>query len=87
MKSAHTHLFVLRLGRQQSIGPIQLHRMWKTACGSAAITVTRQHEVPRTNSAIYLLAAHSEAAHPHAEQQMRDMLEKDGFSFRLMRSS
>jgi hypothetical protein len=62
--------------------------MWKVACGSAAITVTRQHGISgQTGHSIYLLAAHSDAAHPHAEQQMRDMLEEDGFSFRLMRSS
>lgn len=87
MKSAHTHLFVLRLGRAQSIGPVQLHRMWKAACGSAAISVRRQPPIPRTHEATYLLAAHSDAVHPQAEQQMRDMLEKDGFSFRLVRSS
>jgi hypothetical protein len=84
MRPACTHLFILRLGRRQSIGPTRLHRMWKTACGSSDISVSRQ--AGDADEATYLLAAHSEAVHHSAEQQMRQMLEGDGFSFRLVRT-
>lgn len=88
MKPPHVHLFVLHLGRRQSIGPVRLHHMWKTACGSASIGISRNAQGSGiADDTAYLLTTYSEAVHQRAEQQMRDMLEGDGFSFRLMRSS
>jgi hypothetical protein len=84
MSSAGSHLFILRLGRSQSIGPARLQQMWKTACGCTAISVSRQPG--QQDDPSYLLAAHVAVLEQDAEQRLRRMLEGFGFSFRLMRT-
>jgi hypothetical protein len=77
-------MFILRLGRSQSIGPARLQQMWKLACACPDISVSRQPG--QQDDRTYLLAAHMDVLEHDAEQRMRQMLEGEGFLFRLMRA-
>jgi hypothetical protein len=82
MKPAE-HLFILHLGRCQSIGPARLQQMWKRACACPQTSVARQ---PGQGDRSYVLAAHVEVLEHDAERRMRQILEGEGFLFRLMRA-
>lgn len=88
MKPRQTYLILLHLRNGQSIGPERLGSMWKTACGgSPGSSVTcRCRGEEFDQSVTYQLRAMSDTPIKAAEELMRDMLDSDGFVFRLTRS-
>jgi len=81
------HRFVLRLGRQQSIGPARLGTIWRDVCGSRLGNVCRLGDADTKSGVSYLLMMPSDTLLPEIEQRMRLALIAEGLSVRMSRTS
>jgi hypothetical protein len=65
-------VFNLRLSQGQSIGPLELRRIWKEACGVCEVSVARTE---RSGSFLYSLSAPQRLLHTSfVEQRLRSLL-------------
>lgn len=81
----HINWLILRVGQQQSIGPVALRTLWADACQSLDVSVARQRRfdggVPNIT---YSLSAPSTLRDPRAvELRMRRLLEESHYLFTL----